>query len=251
MAVLVTRPGQQGLELCQQLSEAGVASYHQPLIDITPGEQLSGLETIIDDFDIIIAVSQHAVAATDQYLTQQAHLWPTSATYLGVGQKTAHVLSKVTQQKVHYPERSDSEHLLSLDALSEVSGKRVLILRGNGGRELIFDTLSARKAKVEYREVYKRQNLALRSDLLIPLWQDKQITQLIITSSGQLEHLLSQLTPAQQNWLFTLHLWVPSERIAQQAREAGFKVVTNTFSASNSVLLAALRPTQQDISNDK
>ncbi|NVD08192.1 uroporphyrinogen-III synthase [Vibrio sp. JPW-9-11-11] len=251
MAVLVTRPGQQGRDLCQQLSEAGITSYHQPLIDILPGEQLPGLEHSIDDFDIIIAVSQHAVTETDRYLSQHVHAWPTHATYLGVGQKTAHVLSKATQQKVHYPERGDSEHLLNLDALSKVSGQRVLILRGNGGRELIFDTLLARKAKVEYREVYKRQNLALRSDLLIPVWQDKQITQLIVTSSGQLEHLLSQLTPAQQNWLFTLHLWVPSERIAQQAREIGFKLVTNTLSASNSVLLATLRPTQQDISNDK
>ncbi|MFM2588331.1 uroporphyrinogen-III synthase [Vibrio sp. TBV020] len=242
MAVLVTRPGNQGLSLCQQLSEVGIASHHHPLIEIQSGDQLSGLENHILSFDIIIAVSQHAVSETSDYLAQTCQSWPSNVVYLAVGQKTAHVLSKVTQQKVHYPDISDSEHLLKLDALKHVTNKRILILRGNGGRELIFDTLSKRGAKVEYREVYKRENLAFRSDLLVPIWQDKQITQLVITSSGQLDYFISQLTVTELNWLYTLHLFVPSERIAQHAREAGFKVVTNTLSASNPVLLAALQP---------
>lgn len=241
MAVLVTRPGKQGLSLCQQLSEVGVTSYHHPLIEIQPGDQLSGLEHHLSSFDIIIAVSQHAVSQTQRYLTQTCQTWPSNPIYLAVGQKTAHVLSKATQQKVHYPEIGDSEHLLKLKQLQGVSKKRILILRGNGGRELIFDTLLNRNAKVEYREVYKRENLAFRSDLLVPFWQDKQITQLVITSSGQLSYFISQLSEAQKDWLLTLHLYVPSERIAQEARDIGFEVVTNTVSASNQVLLAALQ----------
>ncbi|MEZ8102891.1 uroporphyrinogen-III synthase [Vibrio bivalvicida] len=244
MAVLVTRPGQQGRSLCEQLSEIGIASYHQPLIEIQPGEQLLGLEVSIPQFDIIIAVSQHAVTATDTHLKQQGQNWPTNSIYLAVGQKTAHVLSKATQQKVHYPQVSDSEHLLQQEPLCSIANKKILILRGNGGRELIFDTLVAQGALVEYREVYKRENLAFRSDLLVPIWQNERITQLVITSSGQLSYFVSLLTDDHKNWLFTLHLYVPSERIAQQAREVGFQVVTNTFSASNKVLLAALRPSE-------
>ncbi|KGY11030.1 uroporphyrinogen-III synthase [Vibrio tubiashii] len=244
MAVLVTRPGQQGRALCKLLSEVGIASHHQPLIDIQPGEQLKGLESDLFNVDIIIAVSQHAALATDTYLRQFSQTWPIRPTYIAVGQKTAHVLSNATQQKVHYPEISDSEHLLQHDELQAVARKRILILRGNGGRELIFDTLTTRGAIVEYREVYKRENLAFRSDLLVPIWQNDQIKQLVITSSGQLSYFISQLSAPQKNWLFTLHLYVPSERIAQQAREVGFQVVTNTFSASNKVLLAALRPSE-------
>ncbi len=70
--------------------------------------------------------------------------------------KTAHYLSKCTQQKVHYPEVSDSEHLLRLPALQNVEQQQVLILRGNGGRELIKDALVRRGAKVHYSETYKR-----------------------------------------------------------------------------------------------
>ena len=241
MAVLVTRPGKQGLSLCQQLSKVGIDNCHHPLIEIQSGDQLKGLENHLSSFDIIIAVSQHAVSQTSDYLTEIGQSWPSNALYLAVGQKTAHVLSKSIHQTVHYPDIGDSEHLLLMTLLQNVANKKILILRGNGGRELIFETLLKRGALVEYREVYKRENLAFRSDLFIPLWQDKQITQLVITSSGQLEYFISQLSSIERNWLFTLHLYVPSERIAQQAREIGFNAVTNTLSASNPVLLAALQ----------
>lgn len=244
MPVLVTRPGQQGRSLCKQLSEVGIKSHHQPLIDIKPGSQLSGLELTINNVDIVIAVSQHAVTAAANHLQQCQQNWPTTPLYFAVGQKTAHVLSKATQQNVHYPDVHDSEHLIQLAELQSVAGKKILILRGNGGRELIYETLVKRGAQVEYREVYKRENLAFRSDLLVPIWQNDNINQLVITSSGQMSYLISQLTSNQTHWLFALHLYVPSERIAQQAREIGFKVVTNTFSASNKVLLAALQPSE-------
>lgn len=243
MAVLVTRPDEQGSALCQQLIDAGMDALHQPLISILPGGDLPAIEKEISQFDIIIAVSQHAVSYTHQALLFAGIQWPTTATYLAVGQKSAYVLSKNTQQKVHYPDISDSEHLLSLDVLQHVTKKRVLILRGNGGRELIFDTLVQRGAKVEYREVYKRENIAFRSELLVPLWQDNGIDQLVITSSGQLSHFVSQFPQLDLDWLFGLTLYVPSERIVQQARQLGFKKVVNTYSASNKDLLTALRST--------
>lgn len=143
MAVLVTRPGEQGRSLCQQLNSAGICALHQPLIEILPGKDLSGIATQLNQFDCILAVSQHAVTLTQQAFTSQQE-WPQTATYIAVGQKTAHVLSKLSQQKVHYPDVGDSEHLLELDILKKVKGKKVVILRGNGGRELIYETLRSR-----------------------------------------------------------------------------------------------------------
>ncbi|MEH0667801.1 uroporphyrinogen-III synthase [Vibrio scophthalmi] len=246
MAVLVTRPGQQGQSLCHQLQHLGVASEHQPLISLHPGRQLSDIAHALHRADLIIAVSQHAVHFTDQTLRQHQQHWPHSARYIAVGQKTAQILSTKTQQNVDYPQVGDSEHLLALAPLHEVTNRRIVILRGNGGRDLIFDTLQARGALVEYREVYRRENIALCSDLLVPLWQNKHIAQLVVTSSGQLEHLVSQIGKRYQAWLFGLTLYVPSERIAQDARQWGFVDVITTPSASNSDLLAALQPKQQD-----
>lgn len=133
--------------------------------------------------------------------------------------------------------------MLKLDILKRVKGKKVVILRGNGGRELIYETLKSRGAQVSYLEVYKRQNLAFDSDLFVPFWQDKHIQQLVITSSGQLSYFVSQLTQAQLNWALGLQLYVPSARIANEAQQIGFVHITNTGSASNKDLLATLRPT--------
>ncbi len=244
MAVLVTRPDEQGSALCQQLLDVGIDAIHQPIISIKPGSVLSGIGQALEHFDIIIAVSQHAVNFTHEAIVASSSQWPKSATYLAVGQKSAHVLSKKSQQKVHYPDISDSEHLLRLDVLQNVENKRIVILRGNGGRELIFDTLMQQGARVEYKEVYKRENIAFYSELLIPLWQDNKIKQLVITSSEQLNHFVSQFSELELNWLFTLTLYVPSERIMQEALQLGFKKVINTYSASNKDLLAALRSTE-------
>tara|TARA_Y100001956_G_C4127714_1_gene191265 strand:- start:3282 stop:4025 length:744 start_codon:yes stop_codon:yes gene_type:complete len=243
MAVLVTRPGEQGHALCQQLNDAGINALHHPLITIQPGSELSTLHKHLADCEIVIAVSQHAVNYSQQFLQYQNQVWPDRVTYHAVGQKTAHVLSKVTQQKVHYPEIGDSEHLLQLDTLTRVKDKKIVILRGNGGRELIYDTLITRGATVEYVETYKRENIAFRSDLLVPIWQDKQITQLVITSSGQLEYFVAQLSASDMVWLKTLQLYVPSKRIVQEALKLGFEKVINTYSASNKDLLATLQST--------
>ncbi|KII80249.1 uroporphyrinogen-III synthase [Vibrio renipiscarius] len=251
MTVLVTRPGEQGEALCQLLHLHGIEALHHPLITIQSGEQLSRLPEQILNADIIIAVSQHAVIFANKILSQTQDKWPQSKTYLAVGQKTAHYLGRVTQQNVHYPEVSDSEHLLRMTQLSDVAGQQILILRGNGGRELIFDTLVGRKARVGYCEVYKRENLAFRSELTVPFWQDKHVKQLVITSSGQLDFFIQQIAPQYQSWLQQLTLFVPSARIAHEARRFGFHSVVNTGSASNQDLLATLWPNKQDENNDK
>lgn len=244
MAVLVTRPDEQGRTLCQQLNDAGISALHLPLINIVPGISLSGIADELSQFDIIIAVSQHAVTLTNQAVVDNMSQWPAKATYLAVGQKTAHVLSKVTRQKVHYPQVGDSEHLLALKPLQNITNQRIVILRGNGGRELIFDTLISRGAVVEYREIYKRENIAFRSEMLVPFWQDRKIKQLVITSSGQLNHFISQIADEYLEWVLELTLYVPSERIVQEALSLGFKQVINTCSASNKDLLATLRSTE-------
>ncbi len=175
---------------------------------------------------------------------------PNPAIYLGVGQKTAHELSKLVQQKVNYPSVSDSEHLLALPELNDVAGKRVVILRGNGGRELIFDELTKRGAYVHYLQLYQRQYRAVES-AAIAQWQRAQIDTMIVTSAEQLEHLVSAIPNAQLSWVKQQRLLVPSERIAKQAIALGFNNVTNSQGASNSTLFAALQRLKTGLNNDE
>ncbi len=242
MAVLVTRPDEQGKELCQQLESIGIAALHHPLINIEAGSDLPQLIPDLQQSDTVIAVSQHAVTLSDQFLRNQQSFWPTSIRYLAVGQKTAHLLSKATGQPVNYPQVSDSEHLLELTELQSVAGQNIIILRGNGGRELIYDTLAERGASVYYKEVYQRANLPFNGSLCVEKWQQAQIDTLIITSSHQLTFFISQLDETYLKWALPLILVVPSERIARDAKALGFEHILISQSASNPDLVAALQP---------
>ncbi|WP_394252719.1 uroporphyrinogen-III synthase [Vibrio profundi] len=242
MAVLVTRPGKQGLALCQQLSDAGVKSLHHPLIRIVDNKHTPHLQDQLQRSDIIIAVSQHAVSSAQNILNQCQANWPKDPLYLGVGQKTAHKLSKATQQIVNYPETSDSEHLLQLDELKGISGKTITILRGNGGRELIRDSLVSLGANVVYCETYRREFIPIQDRLTFLHWKESGINQIVITSQGQLEFLTSSTPIEFLPWLQQQQLFVPSQRIAARAQQLGFSFVENTVSANNQDLLASLRP---------
>ncbi|MGS9164769.1 uroporphyrinogen-III synthase, partial [Salmonella enterica subsp. enterica serovar Infantis] len=57
---------------------------------------------------------------------------------------------------IRYPlDRDISEALLQLPELQNIAGNRALILRGNGGRELLGETLTALGAEVSFFECYQ------------------------------------------------------------------------------------------------
>ncbi|MGL4193119.1 MAG: uroporphyrinogen-III synthase [Vibrio sp.] len=252
MTVLVTRPAEQGAELCQQLHQQGIAAVQHPLITLSASPQLVTLTDHFASCDIIIAVSQHAVHFSHQWLQHQHHNWPTRPLYLAVGQKTAHVLSKACQQSVDYPSISDSEHLLALNALQQVAGKHIVILRGNGGRELIHTTLTERGAKVDYQEAYCREQLRFCASERVAQWQQAQVSSLVITSAEQLDFFIGQLDGLSLIWAQTLTLLVPSQRIAAHAAKLGFDQIVIAASASNQDFVAALMPQATGtLSNDR
>lgn len=239
-ACLVTRPSPEGQELCKALSQHGIPALHQPLIKIEAGRQYSELAGRIQQAQIIIAVSQHAVYWANHALEKVEQKWPTSIRYVAIGQKTAHKLSKVTQQKVHYPEVSDSEHLLTMTELTNVGQKRILILRGNGGRDLIYSTLAEHGALVEHCEAYQRIEVAFNVDKSTQQWQQFGVDTLVVTSGEQLNQFVRSLSPRHLVWLRQLRLVVPSQRIVEMAQHNGFQHIINSQGAANPDLLRAL-----------
>ncbi len=240
MTVLVTRPGPQGQELCQLIMDAGIPAIQHPLIEIQPAVNPCEPLDHLTSYDIILAVSQHAVTFADKILSARQKFWPQGSVYLAVGQKTAHYLSKASQQHVNYPATSNSEHCLALPELQNVTDKRIVILRGNGGRELIKDTLEYRGAKVSYCETYYRQRLKFDAQDRVNSWHQQHVSTLIVTSAEQLEWLFLQFSPEQLAWAQRLKVLVPSDRIADTAHNFGCEQVVTVGSAANHDLLAAL-----------
>lgn len=137
-------------------------------------------------------------------------MWPTSPLYIGVGEKTAWVFGLACQQKVIYPQVSNSEHLLKLEEFKGVNKKSILILRGNGGRELIRDSLIDKGARVSYCETYRREYIPIRDHNVYQAWIKKEVSKIVITSQEQLEYLY-MITPDEYlAWLLRRRLFVPS-----------------------------------------
>lgn len=244
MTILITRPAPEGNALAQQLNAAGIHAMAQPLLEIVPGDGLPQLPARLNHLqpgDILIAVSAHAVDLAHNSLRSQGASWPKNVHYMAVGDKTAARLSASSGQEALYPEiRNDSEGLLALPALAQVHGRRVLILRGNGGRELIAQTLQQRGAEVDYCETYQRRLLPLDGAALCQTWQAQQVSSIVITSSEQLAYLYRLVPEHDKAWFLQQHLFVPSQRIAEQADTLGFSTVSTVGSAANRQLFKTL-----------
>lgn len=232
MNVLVTRPGADGKKLCDLLSLEGIQAYHHPLLQIEQGMGFHALKDQLDDYDIIIAVSQHAVFWASQRLALSNQDWPKKIRYFAIGNKTAQSLQQQVQQEVFTPQISDSEHLLNLAELQNVEMKNVLILRGNGGRDLIYQTLLQRGAKVDYCNIYQRVFLPLKDDDF-QHWLNLEMTHIVVTSSEQLSYLVQRMPATYDKWFKQLYLFIPSQRIARDAQSLGFLNIINTGSAAN------------------
>lgn len=193
--------------------------------------------------DLLFALSQHAVEFAHARLQQQGLPRPTSPRYFAIGRTTALALHTVSGQHIHYPlDREISEVLLQLPELQNIAGKNALILRGNGGRELLGATLTERGAVVTFCECYQRSAKHYDGAEEAMRWQSRGVTTLVVTSGEMLQQLWS-LIPQwyREQWLLHCRVVVVSERLALQARELGWQEIQVADSADNDALLRALQ----------
>lgn len=142
-----------------------------------------------------------------------------------VGQGSARALRELGMQEIIAPkDRFDSEALLALPELQQVAGWRVVIFRGDGGRELLGDTLKARGATVEYAECYQRAKP--QHDAAALLAADPHAV--TVTSSEALGYLWDMLDEPGRARLAVVPLFVPHARIAEAAQRLGWHNVVPT-----------------------
>lgn len=245
MTILVTRPSPAGEALVTRLRKLGQRAYHSPLIEFSPGNDLSTVAqhlAALRSGDLLIALSQHAVSYATSALTQTGQRWPSAPHYFAIGRTTALALHKVSSLAVAYPpERETSETLLQLPQLQNISGKNALLLRGNGGRTLLATTLAQRGANVSYSECYQRRPVHYNGPEQGRYWQQLGIDRIIITSGEMLQRIYD-LVPDyyRTTWLLHCQIIVVSERLAQQARQLGWQDIRIADNADNDALVRLL-----------
>lgn len=226
LRVLVTRPARQADGLCRLLEEAGYSAIQLATIEIREPDALEPLQSLaesLQNYDLAVFISVNAVTRGLDYILARRD-WPQQVKIASVGASSAAALREhglvADLVPVH---QYNSEALLALDELQDMRGKRVVILRGNGGREHLRDTLRARGAEVDYVEVYRRVCPATDSQLMRSLLQPGALDVITVTSNETLQNLFSMAGGRGQPQLRALPLVVASERQAQLAQELGFE----------------------------
>jgi uroporphyrinogen-III synthase len=227
--VLVTRPAHQAAALVHMIDEAGGAAFVFPALDIEalPAEALTAPLAHLRNADIAIFISPNAAQFGMAAIHASGGL-PVAAEVFAVGPGTARALREQGIRSVITPGGHDSEALLALPQLQNVANKRVVIVRGVGGRALLADTLAARGAEVHFLECYRRVRPQADAAPLLARWQAGGIDAVTVTSAETLRNLAALLGEPGRSLLAGTPLFAPHEKIAEAAHRFGIARVIAT-----------------------
>jgi uroporphyrinogen-III synthase len=245
--ILVTRPADQANRLCELIEAAGGEALRLPTIEILDPLDTSHLENVVDELDscdLAVFVSTNAVIRGMEYILTRRE-WPEEVQIATVGTSSAASLLRFGLAADLVPAtRFTSEGLLELDELQDMSGMRVIIVRGSGGRELLHDTLVERGAEVDYAEVYRRACPVVEARVMRKLLKPGYLDVITVTSNETLQNLFTMAGPEGQALLRNIPLLVGSERQARRAAELGFsQAPVIAADTSDAATVAALKQT--------
>jgi uroporphyrinogen-III synthase len=238
--ILVTRPAAQAAPLAALIAEAGGEPVLFPLLEISPASDPTPLQlatACLDGYALAVFISPNAVDFSLPSILARRP-WPPSVQAAAIGPGTVAQLATYGIERVIVPHgRFDSEALLALPALQadRVASRKVLILRGNGGRELLAETLVQRGAAVDCVTCYQR-SAPVDAAPLLALLHTGQLQALTISSSEGLRNLWALLGADDRQRLSQLPVFVPHQRIAEVAAALGMRRLALTAPADAGII---------------
>ena len=229
--IVVTRPAGQNEPLAELIRAEGGEPVVFPAIAILDPEDpqpLAGAADRLDRYDFAVFTSPNAVDKAMAGIRSR-RTWPPGVQAATVGPGSAQALRRAGVSRVIAPtDRFDSEGLLERPELANVAGLRIVIFRGDGGRELLGDTLRDRGATVDCVECYRRARPRADAGPLLRAWDRGEIDAVTVTSSEGLRNLFDMLGEPGKKPLQQTPLFAPHARIAANARALGCECVVET-----------------------
>ncbi len=237
--VLVTRPRDQAGGLAAEVVARGGEAVCVPAIEIearAASPQARAALRGVGEGDLALFVSANAVAEGAGLLAGAAPPLRVAA----VGAATARALARAGWVPDLVPCRHDSEGLLALPELGAdaIAGHTVLLVKGEGGRDLLERALGQRGARVVRAEVYRRRCPGAATAEALRA-ASGAVDVAVITSVEGLDNLFA-MAGAESAWLCALPLVVASERIARSAKMRGARVAVIAARAGDRELVDAL-----------
>lgn len=236
--ILVTRSIRQSLGLCKLIEALGGQAIRFPALEIAPSSDWeTALSQLNRAYDLVIFISPNAVHYARDLLAGEAIQ---GNLFCAVGKATEKAMKTAGYPVDLVPKhRYDSEGVLAIPDLQQMQGKQVLIVRGDGGRPMLGDSLRARGAKVGYAEVYQRKQPEGDCASLLANWRE-HIDLVTTTSIQVLDNLIEMLGESAWQRLKETPLLVISDRMRLAAQQKGFHTILQAEGADDNAIMAAI-----------
>jgi uroporphyrinogen-III synthase len=232
--IVVTRPAEQAGKLAGQIEARGGIAVRFPVLAIFDVEDALPLQAAAErmaSYDYAVFVSPNAAEKALAVITAR-RAWPERVVAAAMGEASARAIAGFGVTRIVTPNNGhfDSEALLQRPEFAEsnIGGKRVAIFRGDSGREVLGDTLTARGAQVDRIPCYRRGRPGLDAGPLQALLARGEVDAVTVTSSEGLRNLLAMFGASNEAALKATPLFVAHRRIDEEARSLGFVRVTVT-----------------------
>lgn len=256
LQVLVTRPPSQATELIAALKGASAEPIAFPVMAIEAieeGDRSTAVQAIkrtvmdLDQYQHVIFISTNAVNCAFYWIEQYWPQMPVGIQYYAIGTATAKTLNNYGLESQAATGSMNSEALLALPSLQQLSGQKVVVFRGVGGREHLGDVMRQRGAQLEYSEVYRRKALKPPAGNLSQILKTHKQLLLSVSSGETLENLLQLAkTDSVEELLKTKPLLLPGQRVATLARQQGFQQVLIAENAGVAAFITELEKHQKN-----
>ncbi|MCW4151953.1 uroporphyrinogen-III synthase [Halomonas sp. 18H] len=253
--VLICRPGARAVPLAEAIESLGheVEDARVMALEALPESQaMRNAWLDFDQFERVIVTSPFAAECLAEALDRYWPQLPVGVTYYAVGPGTGAALYQALAVRVHVPaagRETSSESLLALPTLQNLQRQRILLVTGEGGRNLLAQTLSERGARLTELCVYRRRLLE-PSGACQQRLRAGNFHALVVSSGEILQHLARWCSPT----ALDQPLIVSSQRLATLAGKLGFRVPVVASGATPAALAAAVErardPEEADVDHD-
>jgi uroporphyrinogen-III synthase len=240
--LVVTRPAAQAGPFIELARAAGAACIAYPTLQVEPVALSAATLARLRErrWDWAIFTSANAVAALAAIGAP-----PYASRHAAVGRATARALESAGVRVDATPQTANSEGLLEVPGLAELTGRGVLLVKGEGGRELLHEELRARGADVLELEMYRRVPVgpaaAVAAQLHAALIAVRPLV-VTVTSAEILASLLEHVAAADAAGLRRQPLVVPGARVAAAAVRLGWQgPIIQAATAADEAMLHAVQ----------
>jgi uroporphyrinogen-III synthase len=227
------------------IEQRGGEALAFPTIEIGPpadGRVWQRVAPGLEAFRWLIFASTNAVDGFERHLATEGRPWPRQPGYAAIGAKTAEALAARVGRSPLTPPDYRSESFLELPEMAPgaLAGQRVLLVRGETGRELLPTTLEERGAVVERLPVYARRLPDASPDPVAAALAEGGLSAAVFTSPETFTNLLARLDPADRERLHGVLLVAISPVTARAITAEGFPAPVVAPEATEEGILRAL-----------